>query len=156
MNDKNNKYDSTQDTINHIANVRAFLGNVIAECQYRARVHDESKLKSPEKEMYDKFTPRLKAMTYGSDEYKSCLKEMGDGLRHHYRANSHHPEHYDFNGISGMSLIDLIEMLADWKAASLRHADGDILKSIELNQKRFGISDQLTEIFLNTLQELNW
>ena len=48
MNDKNNKYDSTQDTINHIANVRALLDNVIAECQYRVRVHDESKLKSPE------------------------------------------------------------------------------------------------------------
>ena len=33
MNNKNNKYDSTQDTINHIANVRALLGNVIAECR---------------------------------------------------------------------------------------------------------------------------
>lgn len=54
-------------------------------------------------------------------------------------------------GIRGMSLLDLIEMLCDWKAATLRHNDGDIRKSIEINQKRFGYSDELKAIFLNTL-----
>jgi hypothetical protein len=42
----------------------------------------------------------------------------------------------------------------DWKAATLRHADGDILKSIEINQKRFGYSDDLKEIFKNTVKEM--
>lgn len=55
------------------------------------------------------------------------------------------------SGILGMSLLDLIEMLCDWKAATLRHDDGDIRKSIEINQKRFGYSDELKTIFLNTL-----
>ena len=55
-----------------------------------------------------------------------------------------------------MSLIDLVEMLADWKAASLRHADGDIIKSLEINKKRFGISDQLAEMFENTVREMRW
>lgn len=54
-------------------------------------------------------------------------------------------------GISGMSLLDLVEMLCDWKAATLRHNDGDIRKSIEINQKRFGYSDELKRILLNTL-----
>jgi len=54
-------------------------------------------------------------------------------------------------GILGMSLLDLVEMLCDWKAATLRHNDGDIRKSIEINQKRFGYSDELKAIFLNTL-----
>lgn len=54
-------------------------------------------------------------------------------------------------GLRGMSLLDLIEMLCDWKAATLRHNDGDIRKSIEINQKRFGYSDELKAIFLNTL-----
>lgn len=54
-------------------------------------------------------------------------------------------------GLHGMSLLDLVEMLCDWKAATLRHADGDIRRSIEINQKRFGYSDELKQIFLNTL-----
>lgn len=107
-----------------------------------------------EKEIFDQFTPLLKNSTYGSEEYKKFLTEMKVGLDHHYENNSHHPEHFD-NGIQGMSLFDLLEMLCDWKAATMRHADGDIHKSIEINQKRFGYSDELKKIFLNTLYELN-
>jgi len=54
-------------------------------------------------------------------------------------------------GLHGMSLLGLTEMLCDWKAATLRHNDGDIRKSIEINQKRFGYSDELKAILLNTL-----
>jgi hypothetical protein len=49
-----------------------------------------------------------------------------------------------------MDLYDIIEMFLDWKAATERHADGDILKSIEINKGRFKMSEQLYEIFLNT------
>jgi hypothetical protein len=114
-----------------------------------------SKLEEPEKSMYDEFTPKLRAMTYGSDEYKQMLAAMGPALQHHYVNNTHHPEHYS-NGVNGMSLLDLIEMLADWKAAGMRHADGSMAQSLEVNRKRFGMSDQLYEIFVNTVKELGW
>ena len=55
-----------------------------------------------------------------------------------------------------MNLIDVIEMLCDWKAATMRHADGDIKKSIEINQKRFGYSDELKAILLNTIEFMHW
>jgi hypothetical protein len=58
-------------------------------------------------------------------------------------------------GINGMTLIDLIEMICDWIAAGLRHADGDIFKSIKINKERFDISDQLTQILINTAEFLN-
>ena len=58
--------------------------------------------------------------------------------------------------INGMSLIDVIEMLADWKAAGMRHSDGSIEKSLEINRKRFGVSDQLFRILSNTVKELEW
>jgi hypothetical protein len=45
-------------------------------------------------------------------------------------------------------------MIVDWKAASERHADGDILRSIEINQSRFGYSDELKQILVNTVHEL--
>ena len=80
---------------------------------------------------------------------------MGEALKHHYAANSHHPEHYE-NGIDGMTLIDVLEMLCDWKAATERHADGDIMRSLEVNRERFGISDQLANILANTVREWGW
>jgi hypothetical protein len=49
-----------------------------------------------------------------------------------------------------MTLVDLVEMFADWYAASKRHDNGDILKSIELNKKRFQLGDPLTNILKNT------
>src|SRR6185503_4287825 len=122
-------YDSTEDTKEHIRHVQKFLSNIQNAIGTRLYVHDNSKLQEPEKSMYDIYTPKLRAMTYGSDEYKQCLKEMGVALKHHYENNSHHPEHYP-NGINGMSLLDVIEMLADWKAAGLRHADGNIQQSL--------------------------
>ena len=45
----------------------------------------------------------------------------------------------------------LLEMLCDWIAATKRHNNGDIRKSIEINQKRFGYSDELKQILFNTL-----
>jgi len=150
-----NNYDSAPETLKHIGQVRDLLLEVIYKLSNRSVTHDASKLHPPEKECYDIYTPMLKGLTYGSDEYKATLENMGHTLQHHYQVNSHHPEHFE-NGVNGMSLIDLIEMLADWKAASLRHADGDILKSLEINKKRFGMSDQLAQIFENTAREMGW
>jgi hypothetical protein len=97
----------------------------------------------------------LRATTYGSDEYKQNKAAMADALTHHYAANSHHPEHHAL-GINGMSLLDLIEMLCDWKASSMRQDDGDIRRSVEINLQRFGIDEQLQQILLNTIEELGW
>lgn len=148
-------YDSTNDTKEHIGHVQKFLSNIQNAIGTRLYVHDQSKLQEPEKSMYDEYTPKLRAMTYGSDEYKQALKDMGPALKHHYENNSHHPEHYP-NGINGMSLLDIIEMLADWNAAGLRHADGNMQQSLKVNKERFGISDQLEEILENTVKELGW
>lgn len=142
-------YDSTQDTLKHIRTVQAFISEVTNELQKRMIYHDMSKMSDLEKNIFDEFTPKLKDSTYGSDEYKKFLSEMKVALDHHYKENKHHPEHFD-KGIRGMNLIDLVEMLCDWYAASLRHDDGDIYKSIEINKNRFGYSDDLAEILKNT------
>jgi hypothetical protein len=143
-------YDSRPDTLQHIEQVRYFMVRVITDLMSRAVRHDASKLKSPEKEVFDEFTPKLRTSTYGSEEYEGFRKAMGEALRHHYAHNDHHPEHNQ-RGIQGMSLVQLLEMLCDWKAAALRHANGDIRRSIEQNQQRFGYSDELKTILLNTL-----
>jgi hypothetical protein len=38
----------------------------------------------------------------------------------------------------------------------MRHANGNITQSLEINRKRFNISDQLFEIIQNTVKELGW
>lgn len=132
----NENYDSTPDTMDHIQKVQANIEAVNSNLSTRAYAHDASKLASPEKEAFDVLTPRLRGLTYGSDEYRSCLREMKPALQHHYANNTHHPEHYE-NGVSGMSLMDVMEMLCDWRAAGMRHADGSMAKSLEHNKDRF-------------------
>lgn len=148
-------YDSTQDTLNHIRRVQELLSDMQSRIAKRAIAHDISKLEEPEKSCFDEFTPKLKASAYGSDEYKGFLEGMGIALKHHYENNSHHPEFYN-DGIEGMSILDLIEMFCDWKAATERHADGSIERSIKLNKDRFKISDQLVNILENTRKEMSW
>jgi len=55
-----------------------------------------------------------------------------------------------------MSLLDLVEMVADWKAASERTKQGSIAQSLAHNIKRFGIDEQLASILENTVRELGW
>lgn len=140
-------------TNEHIDHVRNFMYNIAHDIIMRAQSHDMTKLMDPELPIFVEYTPKLKDTTYGSDEYKQYLKEMRVALDHHYAENRHHPEHFD-NGVNGMNLIDLIEMLCDWKAATLRHNDGDIIKSIDINEGRFGISEQLKGILKNTVNSI--
>lgn len=164
-------YDSRPDTEAHIARVDELLWEVMANIKTRGDVHDQSKLESPEKPSFD-AAASLREVEYGSPEYDAAKRELGLALVHHYKHNSHHPEHYDptfdvsdgpreFDvsdgvAVSRMSLLDIIEMLVDWKAATERMKDGDIVKSITINQERFGMTDQLTSILRNTAREMGW
>ena len=74
---------------------------------------------------------------------------MKPALDHHYANSRHHPEHFP-KGINDMNLVDIMEMICDWKASSERQKDGNLLKSIEMNAQRFGYDDQLKQIFINT------
>lgn len=148
-------YDSAKDTLEHIKHVNTLLIQVATLILKRATEHDNSKLESPEKETFDKATPKLRSLTYGSDEYRSTLREIKPALKHHYENNSHHPEYYQ-NGVNDMDLLDLIEMLCDWKAATLRHEDGNIQKSLRINKQRFNIDHQLQKIIENTCKNLNF
>ena len=61
----------------------------------------------------------------------SLLKEHNSDLKH-------------------MDFIDILEMMIDWYSATKRHDDGDIYKSIELNQKRFKYSDDVKASMVRT------
>lgn len=146
-------YDSRPETYEHIGVVRRNLMVIVKELLDRADGHDASKLEDPELATFNEYTSKLKHSTYGSEEYKGFLVGMGEGLTHHYASNRHHPEHHQ-DGIAGMNLVDLVEMICDWLAATKRHADGDIRRSIDVNQERFGYDDQVKAILHNTVDVL--
>ena len=145
------KYETMCETYKHKQVVNQLIGDMIKELIFRGVNHDNSKIGEFEVDIFTEYTPKLANSTFGSDEYKQFLKEMKPALDHHYSENKHHPEHFE-NGILGMDLIDLLEMICEWKAATLRHNNGDIMKSVEINQKRFGYSDELKQIFINTIK----
>lgn len=187
------------DTMRHIERVRNLVNKKAVQLLERGELHDQTKLVSPEVELFAEYTDQLAGLTYGSPEYDECRKKLAPALEHHYARNRHHPEHHaevsspkldrlraDINyledddddqyipdnvrrrlkdhleayeaslrsSINNMNLVDLVEMLCDWKAASERHNDGNINKSIETNCKRFGLSPQLANIFYNTVETL--
>jgi len=146
-------YDSKFETREHIYNVRELIFLFCSLLSIRGVKHDKSKLEDPEKPIFDEWTPKLSSVTYGSDEYRDMLEQMKPAIDHHQKNNRHHPEFFK-NEIEDMNLIDIVEMFLDWKAATLRHKDGDIFKSIEINQTRFEINDQLCQIFKNTAELL--
>ena len=137
------------DTIKHIEKVRYYIRMITDRLTTRGINHDKTKLESPEVELFTEYTPRLASTQYGSEEYKESLAGLKPALDHHYANSRHHPEHFN-KGISDMNLVDIVEMLCDWKAASERQRDGNLLKSIEQNAQRFSYDDQLKQIFLNT------
>ena len=137
------------ETYRHIEKVREIIRVFVSKLVTRAIDHDRAKLESPEVEVFTEYTPKLAETTYGSDEYKEYLEQMNGALRHHYAAYRHHPEHFD-KGIDDMNLVDIVEMFCDWKASSMRHIDGNLLKSIDINATRFNMSKQLKQIFINT------
>lgn len=149
--------DSRPDTRDHIGKVKARLAEIRSALGLRGRAHDRSKLDEPERSILDARGDALAGLEYGTPAYAAALAtvDMRPFLDHHYAANAHHPEHWP-SGIRDMSLLDIVEMLADWKAASERTRQGSIAASLAHNRERFGIGDQLAAVLENTVRELGW
>ena len=146
------KHDSTIETKAHITLVTEYLEKLVAKLTIRAKEHDQSKLMSPEKEAFDKLASSLKSLTYGSEEYNSTLEKVRPAIEHHWKNNRHHPEYHE-HGLEDMNLVDIIELFCDWCAATHRHDDGDIGRSINVNAKRFKYPGLIGKIFINTCKE---
>jgi len=121
---------------------------------WRGIKHDFSKLGWYEAKHYAKVIFKLKHSTYGSEEYKKMLEYIQPAIKHHYKKNSHHPEHYE-NGFQDMSELDRLELICDWESATHRHKNGNIYKSIEINQKRFGYDDKMKEWMISMAKILD-
>lgn len=152
LKEESNVHPSLKDTNEHIGKVRKYMNIFEEDIKNRKDIHDKSKLEEPELSIFDEYGINLSKLEYGSKEYKEQLKRMKPALDHHYANNRHHPEYHP-NGIKDMNLVDIIEMVCDWKASSERYANGDFIKSIDINKERFGYSDELQQLIKNTIKD---
>lgn len=150
MNDKINF--CLAETHKHVRTVQKYLNLFITDLIHRGEVHDNSKFEEPELSIFAENTHKLSLTEYGSPEYKQLLVEVKPAIDHHYANNRHHTEHFP-NGIEGMTLVDLLELLADWKAATMRNKNGNIRTSIDFNSQKYKMTPQLKQIFENTVRE---
>ena len=146
------KYEKS---VKHIATVRGYMMQAVGNLQDRLLHHDDSKLVEPERSAYEGLDEALRGIAFGSDEYSQIIKtHLGPALQHHYDHNDHHIEHHYGEGIKGMSLFSLLEMLADLRAVC--DEKGKPVIDLEVNQKIHGFGDELFQILLNTIDELGW
>ena len=143
-------YIHDSETLKHVNEVRDNLRVAIHELDRRGQVHDASKFEEPERSVFAANTPKLAKTEYGTLAYDELLKEVRVAIDHHYAKNTHHPEHWP-NGVDDMDLFDVVEMLCDWAAAVKRNKNGNVHKSLIVNQERFNIAPQLVQIMKNTI-----
>jgi hypothetical protein len=140
---------------NHIPRVKQFLQIFEYLLKTRGKNHDNSKSQKYEVELLTKGYNKLKPLPLGSKKYKETIKEMEPALIHHYKQNTHHPEYFGkLNGVNSMNLLDIIEMLCDWKAIAMNSTPQDFNHNITINCKKYNISPQLQQILLNSIRLL--
>lgn len=140
------------ETYKHIGKVQSNIHIFIKSLIDRADNHDKSKFEEPELTIFAENLGDLAQVEYGTPEYKEMLSKVKVATEHHYSCNRHHPQYHE-NNINDMTLVDLIEMTSDWKAAIERNKNGDIMKSLEINSEKYGMPPQLYCILKNTIEE---
>ncbi len=142
--------DHIKDLVDHKQRVAGYMQSIANDLFRRAAIHDNSKFGPEEFEAYDEAFPELQKYAYGSPELKAVYQKIKPALKHHFEANDHHPEHFE-QGVNEMSLVQVIEMVCDWLAASER-SQTDFKQGLQINRERFHIDDQLFEIIRNTVK----
>lgn len=131
----------------HKKDVMNLINLIIIELHNRKNVHDDSSLDPSEVEVLAYYSDFIKEDSYINEETLTYMKEIKNVLNIHFQKNRHHPEHFK-NGIKDMNLIDIIEMLCDWKTTMAE--DEDIISVIKKNKKIYKFSDDLMNILINT------
>lgn len=144
-------------TRKHIAEVQRNCNQFATRLIDRGMLHDESKFDKTELESLQLLQNVIDVegqVPYGSKEYKErSEKYLKSMLKHHYENNRHHPEHFQ-NGVEGMNLLDFVEMIMDWRAASIR--DGSEVCNLTLSFDKYKIPFMLQEIVRNYFDSMDW
>lgn len=116
----------------------------------RAEEHDDSKLKPPEINWLIEMDKEPK-VEYGTPEYFEKIKKWDKFFKHHYKNNNHHPAHYNEQGVYGMTIVDLVEMMCDVISYIKELHVYQASKIIKEQKERFDMDEGIAQILINTL-----
>jgi hypothetical protein len=140
--------------VKHKESIAIWLAKFCAELAYRNATHDNSKYSEEEFGIQAACVDDFEKYEFNSPEELKLREKLLPGTTIHRKRNRHHPEHFE-NGIDGMNLIDLLEMIGDWKSASERVKGDSLRKSVPILKEKYNISPQLLKIIENTLKDFN-
>jgi hypothetical protein len=143
-------------TVAHVTRIRHLIALCIDKLNNKSAHHDDSKFTELELSYLAKIEEKVYKegnAPFASPEYNERKKLLQPMLEHHYRNNSHHPEHFE-NGVNGMDLFDVVEMFCDWKAASERGEESSM--NLQHACEKYKIDSQLKEILYNTAKNFKW
>ena len=146
-----NIYLHYKGTLKHKAWVFLYTSQFALKLFWRGIIHDLSKFRWSEAEGFVRVIDQMPKHEFGSEEYKRCLRAIKPSIDLHYSRNSHHPEFYT-DKISGMSIIDVAEMFADWRAASKRNKNPNLDRSLDSLQVRYGFSGIFKKMAKNSMK----
>lgn len=146
--------DGLRLVMQHIHRVQVNMAMFMTQLAFRSAAHDQTKFHKEELPLVV-GKAAMDKLEYMSEEERALVASVETAVKHHYDFNSHHPEHYE-NGVAGMTLLDVVEMFCDWKAASDASPGGGLLNSIEKSKERFDLDPQLVAIFENTARVFGW
>ena len=151
----NIEFEVLTDTLMHISEVAENLAVIRADLERRGISHDRSKLLAAEFDAFVSTRPKFKKVNYGTPEYQECVDAIKSAVDHHHANNRHHTSFHK-NGFADMNLLDILEMIADWKAASRRSPDLSFLASLPRAFENYNIPDNMQKHIIATIKYLGW
>lgn len=127
--------------LRHNRLVRAFIAQLSNALGMRGLEHDTSKFGFDEFGTIVRIKGIARRFAYGSPEYGSELDANREALNAHLLHNSHHPECHA-GGIDDMSLLDIVEMVCDWKAANAMYGKPTWEEAVKIHTERFGLKEK--------------
>ncbi|MGH7274768.1 MAG: DUF5662 family protein [Nitrospiria bacterium] len=124
----------------HQTLVRRNLSKLAKALEARALIHDMSKLELDELAGFVEIQQIARNHKIDSPEYKASLA-------------ARLPEYYP-DGIRDMSLLDLIEMVCDWEAASKTYGKTSLAESLPIQKERFKVTDEQYHLIQLIAEEL--
>ena len=151
----NIKLETLTDILLHISRVQENLSQIRAILEVRGIAHDRTKFLAIEFDAFVKAQPKFKEANYDSPEYQECVDMIRPSIDHHHANNRHHIAFYK-KGFSDMNLLDILEMLADWEAASRRNLDLPFADSLPKAFEKYSIPSNVQRHIVATLKYLKW
>jgi len=140
----------------HVNQVKENLSQIRQMLEERGMQHDRSKFEAIEMDAFVANQAEFKKATYGTSAYRKCLEKVRPAIEHHHKNNRHHVQHHK-NGFADMNFFDLLEMMADWKAAGSRDpVTSPFCKAIKVSFKEHNVPEYLQKQMTETAKALGW